>query len=401
MTRYAAPLVTFILWVLIQSTHSAWTGPVQLFEQAGYLEAESVYRDPVSRISHLLIYNESSWQTVYLAVNESGAVLYSTILGRKSHGRLAIIHGEGKRLFVAISSWVNMDTYRTINLTESKDAGRTWTEPFEVPIAGWEKQLQEMLYVPETGRLFLFWETHECEIRVASRAAGSVTFTSQSLVAKLYYYGDTFQLARATYNLQAGRPIIHVAFMDDQFKASVYYSRSINNGVTWTARRKISDIDSSVERVVAFMSRPESGPRLYVAYSSEGWSDPAKLIYSDDFGQTFSSPVKISKNGTTHSLSGLSLCGTGETGTIAGLMVTRENYLEYSTWNTVTMKGNYKDYPLAGNNFYTAITDCVVDTARSLVNVTTFTGVHRDYRGSLYFVGESIPLSERRLTKKE
>ncbi len=377
------------LLLLLGVSFAEWTNR-QLLSQSGYLKAESTYRDPVTRLNHLLVHNDATHQTLHLAVDDQGQIVYSTVFG-KTLTAPAVIHGagDGKQLFVAIAYQAKDAGANAINFTESTDGGKTWTSASQITAADSESALQDMIYIAETGRIMVFLQNSDKELRVTSRPPGSRAFTGPTLVVeKPGYEAGSFDIARAAYGLWTGKQaLIHFFYLGDYNKDVLYYTRSKNNGVGWSKPRAL--MLKGVSQIVGVRAL---GPRLYVAYSLSGESQKVIMKHSYNYGENFEYSLTVSKVGTTYPQTGLAVCSSHGKDAMAALIVNHDDKLEYSVWNTTRMGQTYGKFPVDGAGFRTAALDCEVDHERSLLNVSTFAVSYYAGTGTLYFARESAPL---------
>ncbi len=166
-------LIVFIFSLVMLSVSFAnWTGPTLLLEARQWWHANvltSAYRDPVSLTNHVLIHNESNDETLHLAVDDQGAVVGKTVLG-KTCTPAAVIRGDEKHLLAALAFRHGPGERTMINFTESMDGGRTWTPVKWLALGEGESGLLDMVYMAETGRVLIFLQNRYSGIYVSNRA---------------------------------------------------------------------------------------------------------------------------------------------------------------------------------------------------------------------------------------
>ncbi|MDR3561745.1 MAG: hypothetical protein P4N59_09955 [Negativicutes bacterium] len=374
---------------------ATWTGPVLLFNESHHISSESVYRDPVTLVSHVLVYNTTARHPFHIAINDLGQILYRADFDQ-TYSTRAVIRGagDGKHLLAALSYGLVDIHWTAINFTESFDGGRTWTRSASIPIEGKEKGLQDMIYIAETGRVLILMQNYDKEIRAISRAPGSSVFSVPCFVGKPMYestYGQNF--AQAAYNMWMNKPIIHVTYRGSKFSDGLYYVRSNNNGVSWTTVRQIQEKGDDISGLTGLRAL---GQRLFVSYSTLKPHPYIKLFYTDDYGQNFSPVVAITKGELYHDNAELAVCSDRSKSAMVSLMLTGYGTtIAYSLLNTTSLNQTRREYPLVSHCFEICAVDCGVDADRSLINVSTFVEVLEyitKLRYLLYFVGDSSPL---------
>ncbi len=376
---------------MLAFTFAAWTGPVLLFSDSRYLRAISAYRDPVTLVSHALIHNNTARQTFHVAVDDQGQILYKTIFGVTfmSHGSIQGA-GDGKHLLAAIAYAKTLISSNMINFTESFDGGKTWAQAKSIGADDEERGLEDMIYIAETGRVLIFLHNDNQETRVVWRAPGSAVFSPPTFVGKPTYT-TSYRLinVRATYSLWMGKPIIHVVYKGDVAREGAYYVRSNNNGVSWTTPKKAEDAGDSVSSLVGFRTL---GQRVFFSYSTQVGAGSIKLKYTDDHGQSFSRAI-VMRNETRDQVdTGMSVCSSKGKSALTSLLILRDNKIEYSVWNTTSLKQMPRDYPVESKRYISCAVDCNVEAERSLLNVSTFVEVRAVSDFRVYFAKDSSPL---------
>ncbi len=385
-----------LLFILLALTGSlaAWTNPVLLFNHSAFISAESVYRDPVTSVSHAIVYESYVKEMLHLSLDDQGNVLYCTVFG-KTYTSPAVLRGagDGKHLFAAISFEYLNPSWHSVNFTESSDGGKSWTVSSQIQLEGKRKDLQDMLYVVETGRVFVFFENANKEISVTSRAAGSTVFSVPTLVCKPGYTSFWFGYARATYSMATeGRPTLHVVYKAWAGNGDkLYYTRSSNNGATWSTGKSIEREGDRVSSVVGISAL---GQRVYIAYDLATWNAHVRLLYTEDQGQTFAPAMNISKADTPFAGTGLVVCSNKGKEAMAAFMVVRQDVVEYSVFNTKNMQQTYKEHAVGGKDFRSTALSCSVDAEKGILSVATFAEIRHNYRSTLYFAVESAPLPQ-------
>ncbi len=387
------------LTILFFAASATWTGPKRILTLPNYAFVEAVYYDAASDVTHIAVYEEKMLKARHLAVSSDGTVLYSTLFpGECPLSPKIVIHGSGKRLFMALS-YTFPDSFSKVGFTESSDGGKTWTEPTNI-ISNVETEggiyLEDMLYMTETGRVFVFFtEYKEHQLMVTSRPNNSIAFSTVRIVA-MDIDPEYPRHAQASYNSWVGKLMLHVVYVDND-NDELKYTKSLDMGVTWKPAKKIVD-DDDILHIMNMVSQPGLSPEIYVSYDKVGYR--AMLTRSLDYGVTFESSRKFTKDYvfTKSESSSLLLCGNNA---LASLVVTRNSYnedtlVEYALWTR--QQGELKQY----NRAYPATkrpvsvgADCTVD-ANGGLNMFTAVSVEenagKEY--SIYFAKEASRFPE-------
>ncbi len=364
-------LVLILLSLLCLLGVTKWTKPVKLLDiNQRPIYIRSMYRDPAVGVNHVVTYRDA-FVGQYLAVADNGTLLHTHVFG---WARSAVIRGagDGKRLFVALDYFDNKSVAYTVRFSESSDCGKTWTTPvslFSDPKQ--QKNLQDMIYLAETGRIMVFFNPASQEqLRLTARSPGSVVFSESILVAE---HADPFHAAKAAYVASAGKRWIHVAYLAE---THIMYTRSETNGATWAVPRKICGdtvIDYITNMVVVAASRDS---RVYILFRPRD-TLPLKLLQSENGGTDFARPVNITKENAAPDLTygGFAACGRDH---LASMLLIERYSAEYAVWDHKMDKPEYRTHPFPATDLATAAIDCAVGVKRLVTSafVTAWDGSH-------------------------
>eukprot|EP01022_Parablepharisma_sp_SALTPOND_P026819 TRINITY_DN64991_c0_g1_i1.p1 TRINITY_DN64991_c0_g1~~TRINITY_DN64991_c0_g1_i1.p1 ORF type:complete len:495 (+),score=-5.73 TRINITY_DN64991_c0_g1_i1:121-1605(+) len=359
--------VSLFFLLLATAITAKWTPLVKLLE-IGHRQqvfVSSVYHDPTSGINHVLISDRPNRNYWVFSVHDDGTILHTTHFKDYSIAYTGIIRGagDGKHLYLALFS----EPYGrrgTTNFTESSDGGETWSKPIIITESGLHKPLQDMLYIPESGRLFVFITTENNELKMVTRPPGSSVFSSEVLIATGVRGTDL--VCRATYNFWLNRPMVHVFFPDSSGRLK--YVKSINNGATWTDPKEVGN--EYAKEVTGVVSNSKISNTIYVAYTVN--SGPARIIKTEDYGATFSGAKPLTQKTPYNEYvnDGMALCGTKDLSMLTSFFAINEANPEYSFVDTATLEVIPKEHPFTFTPITNTGLDCVIDTTRSLLNVT-------------------------------
>ncbi len=382
------------LSVLFFAASATWTEPTRILTLPNYAFVEAVYHDAASDVTHIAVYEEKVLKARHLAVSSNGTVLYSTLFpGECPLSPKIVIRGSGKRLFMALS-YTFPNSNSRLGFTESFNNGKTWTDPKDIVAdvkTSSGKGLQDMLYVAETGRIYVFFTAYkEHQLMVISRPSNSIAFSAARIVVK--DIGSEYSRhAQASYTSWVGKLVLHVVYVDDDDE-ELKYTKSLDMGVSWQSAKKIVD-DDGIYYIMNMVSHPGVGPEIYVSYNKAG--RPAMLTRSLDYGATFDTSVKSTKKDafTRSESSGLLLCGNN---VLASLVVSWDSYygdtsVEYTLWtqNQKELKPYPRAYP-ATKRPLSVGADCTVDADGGL-NMFTAVSVEEDAKKeyAIYFTKEA------------
>lgn len=346
------------LWLFLALVSSGWTGRTLIETFSIVSKVWGVSRDPSLALTHVLVAAPYNGKYAYYAISDSGSVPYKTYFPVNFNPMLrseSALRVSGNKLFLAFSA------RNAIMFTESTNGGRSWSQPVSItpqPIADY---MIDMVYVTETGQLSVFFYTNADtlghNVFVVSRAPGSGSFSSGVLVGPRA--DDDSWTHAAGYSTYLSRCYMHVAY--GQIGARlILYVRSGDCGKTWPEPRELN-IDRGVVAVHSLVTKENY---VYIAYTAKvGRVNVPRLIYSADYGLTFSGPINmVASSFFTINERVLSLCRfpNGESSQFVSL-VSNMYAVEYSVWNTTDMKRTSMPNPLSegGRDSSTGV-DCTI-----------------------------------------
>lgn len=381
-------ILLLVLILLFAPTWAAWFGPLRVAEFKSATLILSTYRDPVARLTHVFARESQQFVGYHLAVTDAGTVASKTAFPGFGTIPAGIIRGagDGRRLFIAFSS-VRPVARDYINFTESADGGKTWTEPRYLLNSAGYIILKDVLYMQETGRVFVLFTTPKDELRAASKPAGSAVFSSDLLVSR----GVRWELYQAKAVCISGpspkQQIIHLLFVSEVIER-LMYTYSSNNGLTWSEPRMVAAEEAAVGVVSAYTNE-RVGPRIYFGFIAQGL---VKLIYTEDGGKTFSAPATATSS-ELDGFGGAALCGTSRKPTMATLFPLSSETVEYALWNLSKMRPQYRNGPFVLTQVTSAGVECVSDGEELTVTAFVVAGGSSgktDRRYHLYFARERV-----------
>lgn len=359
-------IIKLLLLLLATFANGDWTNPIHL-ESFREAQVWGVYRDPSLNITHALVSARLNRRYIYYALSNTGAILYRTYFDPGELGEpLAALRGDGQHLFVVLNK------RSTVAFCESTDGGRMWSSFVDITSESSRPLLSDMVYVAETGQVSIFFNTrigNTPTIRVVSRARESSSF-SPEVTAGPGHLGPR-SYASAGYGMYLSRCYMHIAYAHHNYSA-LLYTRSSDCGKSWSQPRTIVS-----SRVLHSNNVVTKENHVYIMYTEEV-SDVKYLInmvYSSDYGMTFSSPIRVSRDPLIKSICQrvLALCKTasGEPANMMVSMIPTSKGIEYSAWDTTDMSYYYMPTSLnTGDEYASTGLDCVVDEVKSERHVT-------------------------------
>ncbi len=392
MTHFPASIFFLLgLSLFFGAALADWTDPKRIMNFTSRGEILSTYRDPVSSRTHVIVMDYNPYTLWYLSISpdNSGTLLVKSSLANPSLVTSAVIRGagDGNRLFLGLT-YTSPRAGNSIYFSESSDSGNSWTAPAPILDTTTQRRtLQDMLYLAGTERLFVFFvsNANSGELRVASRARGSVVFSFDTLVAR----GASLGAGRAKSVLispGSGVPAIHVAFVAAKGN-ELMYTNSTSLGAKWTEPRGIvaGDTISSVTNAAA---NGAVGGDFFFAYHDFG--TPALLTFSQTSGMNFSFPIALTYGGMLErSTDALMVCGSKSHSVLASIFVNRFAELEYSWWRVSDMWQSCRAYPGEVKEITSVGADCVLDAEREWLSVMTVVAGQMNGVNSLFFAIET------------
>jgi len=370
----------FPVLLLFSFIMAEWTNPQSILDltHSHPTDVTSTYIDPVSNVNHVIFADDHLGQYWHLAVSDDGKVLYKTLFKDTAAGIEGVIRGagDGKTLFLAL--WVSEKEVDKVAFTESSDGGMTWAPFYYFSSLTYDRRLQDMLYIEETGRIIIFFDrTPGNDIMMTTRPKGSSLFTTEVRIAS--NVADRWNDARGLYT--ANPPTLHVFYKNSKEKLS--YVRSSDMGVTWTNAQQISG--DSVNSVTSAIAITKPFPKIFVTYV--GPNGPGRMVTSSDNGNFFSSAISLTKEYANSNSQGVAKCAAEDKVQLFTLFEVI-NSAEYRSWDPVTMSFVEKWNPFAGLKIWTALIACSAKTTQ--FKISAFTVQRKDGQTHVYFAQDRI-----------
>lgn len=199
---------------------------------------------------------------------------------------MTIIKGpkDGKHIYVALSIFYKEKG--TSYFKESDDNGKTWKP--EVRLSQDDQGLTwDMIYILETKRIFIFYSDYNNTVFLKTRPPESEIFSKELPIAPLS--GNDITALQARYSIINSKTILSVvANIGDK---EIIYIKSMNNGLVWSKPKTISQLMGPI--LCGMAADFQVSSRVFVLYGTRYTDYPIHLIYTEDFGETFSNPINI------------------------------------------------------------------------------------------------------------
>jgi len=271
--------LTFLLFASPSYTGS-WDTPSKVAEGA---YSKSIYIDPKTPMQHIV------WCQQIAGTNDI-FVFYKqmTMSGQQTNGQqLEGVHGckevaidgqeDGKTIIVVFSgarmsgeaecTEKNPDGCIDMFYKQSKDGGVTWSLSIPVPRNDMKDVVHrlnpQLMQIKETGRTWILYMKNDtsqdyASLRYVCRAPGSDLFDKE-----LQLLPGEKRYPVATYTNNGKIQILHVVWIELVEKNYIgYYSRSLDNGKTWTqpaAIMKRTKTEREIPRMNIFSGRTAPG----------------------------------------------------------------------------------------------------------------------------------------------
>eukprot|EP01022_Parablepharisma_sp_SALTPOND_P000227 TRINITY_DN100_c0_g1_i2.p1 TRINITY_DN100_c0_g1~~TRINITY_DN100_c0_g1_i2.p1 ORF type:complete len:435 (-),score=-4.57 TRINITY_DN100_c0_g1_i2:118-1422(-) len=396
---------------IIYGVSAEWTAPVEIDQYSKdrliYSGVLDMYTDPSTEITHVVNshYDDSVYQ--YVAIWPNGTIMHSTKFNDSLVSSLrAVIKGagDGKRLYLAFhgSRRVYSSSYADVNFTESSDGGKTWSPMIHMPKENsndnLHRHINDMLYIKETGRIFIFYRRDEKAVCVTTRSPGSSVFSLEKPVILSPSFQDNFRNIAATYNYWLSKLLVHVFIANT---THLLYMRSSNNGISWSSPRVIAkDFVYAIHGVEADKVLPSAIALIYERYEEPA---PYALIVSKNYGDNFSEPMNIGKYKSPHthftSTGGLKICGargfpTLATFTINDHSTSRSNssyfFWDFDTFIPFPQDNIFETFPITS-----AKITCTTDNEHGTLNVNAVVGMQTEKCIRFLFTRDIVPIPEK------
>lgn len=391
-------MASIALILLLAGSALAWADPILLNHTTYNMTILSVYHDPVSSVSHVAVKNINLY-IAYFAVAENGTILYKCKFETTSP-EAAVIRGagDGKRIFMSYEVYSG----KHVAFSESVDGGAHWSTPIVVTqYLPENRYLEDMIYIKETGRVIIFFSTPS-DLRMVSRAPGSVVFSAAGRVAQqMYLY---FGHAVAGYSMFFARTYIHVVFRNGiGAGCPLMYTRSSDNGVTWSIPKAISD-SWSARYLTRMIVSGRMGASIFIGYMGtkrEGQSPAsvgaARMVYSLNYGATFQAHVDVTLNSQGMNPAGLAQCENGkEVNMLLSFFPRTNDQPQIAMWDQSNVSPYYMKQPFNLLQIGSVGVGCTIDDANSVMKAFAFCTIWDGERAKLYysFNAEPVPAAK-------
>jgi len=343
-----------------------WTNPVDLFASENSIFINDVYLDSSTKIMHILWNSAGSHSMSYWQIDNSQKLISKSRL--TNDNITLVITGKitgannGNNLYISIMArrFCDQDLSSECHdqyFTESTDNGLTWNPLIQVPRENLDDKCERLgdnlLFVRETGRLFIFYHKI-CEVSdendylfFVTRPAGIRYFNNEK---RLF---DAMKTIRpsiiSTYIFKNNKPAVYIFWGDlaNSPQRHILFSQTSDNGQTWSNPQKLGDQIISPKLFAGFNSLNVYANKLVsntiVGLYAITPPEELHLFYMTEFEKDFT----IIKDATLnpqdtliwdYKTSSMAICGTQKIPAIFILAQTDEDLLEYSIRDLKNMK---------------------------------------------------------------
>jgi len=326
-----------------------WSNPVKILDvpNPNSIHIISSYRDSTTSRYHVLysrdLPNEQA-EGWHLIAQDDGKVIFNekfALLDAYWADKTAMRSlNNGKNIFIAYQGY--KEYYASF--IESSDDGKTWSKPIK---AADEAYFYDMIYIAETNRAFVFFSNVNEILCVSSKPADSTIFGNAHSI------DDVENFAKASYNMENGKAVIHVSYIDEQFGFS--YVKSSNNGVTWTEPKNII-MRKSINTIHQAVPRPDG---TYFIYLTNDEKHNSQIVETHNSGRSFGKPVSITEksNNSENNTNSFAYCNAKNNDFLTSFYIS-DNHPKYAIWDTKELKPNEKSSPFDKTKIYSAAISC-------------------------------------------
>jgi len=268
-----------LLLFLLQFTLQKWSEVKEIAMLPSWITLSDLFRDSSGNL-HIVYKSSSNPRLLYLQTTATGEVLSRSALPLPNDVGSGSIQASFNKIRVVAAG----NTH--ILLVESTDSGKTWSEPIKVSPtdSAHSRYAPRIVYVEESGRLFIFYGKYNIKdtqrtIIFVTRPAGSSIFSAEQEV-----WGETTFLFDVAYLFGS----LHVFITGHD--SNIFYTKSNNNGITWSSPTIISRGDASIYGRVGISSSDDPKGHILITFAGNmGASKDTmmKIMYSADQGNTW------------------------------------------------------------------------------------------------------------------
>jgi len=234
---------------------SKWEETIKLYDTVPEAMLVSHYTDPKTNITFALIHREVEFVPTVgvqkIFPNKTiGDFIPIMIMNTNYYRSNDKITGtdDGKHLFIVTTAWeLSEEGMRAeVYFSESNDNGISWSKPVKIQRENmddiYERETQSLVYVKETGRIYIFYLYHKIResltfIGIVTRPAGSTIFSTE----KLYFTNIDYLIyaVKCAYTLENSRTRLHLIMHVSKDGENLIQYSSSDDGFSWTEPKKI------------------------------------------------------------------------------------------------------------------------------------------------------------------
>jgi len=321
-------LFLFLISIFSLIFASNWSDPKTLMSVEGKTILYGAFTDSSNNKTHFLFRTEDDDELFYLCMLH-GRIQHLSQLGNTLKDAFITGKENGQHIFV---SFTNMDGH--VEFLESDTEGKTW-KPAQTISKTDNCTIHSLVYMTETGRLYALMGCNNTII-FASRAAGSSIFSFERNVISEEH---AIHSVSSCYTYRRGAPLIHIIWTTS---SEIWYSQSIDNGISWSGRFVIPiSISHLGSTDVKMISNYGISKVVFIMYKNNQEPD-IKLLYSLDNCDSFSKTIPIDTKWPQIEIFG--------TSTNKRLVTVGNKYQEWFNWETNELKGIEYEVPFDLNS---------------------------------------------------
>jgi len=328
----------FLIFILCKMK---WDKPIKLNSgEFNSIQPMHIYHDISSQIGYLKILSFDNGNKMSFVSRkifpDSNIISPFTIIDKEfdiftdEFGNMNILHVSFENGRDHISVWSRTRNYglctedhtdgcEEVYYSETKDNGQTWGKPVPVPrkeMNDWvERRIPSVIYIKETGRVFIFYNafhrsTLKSSIAFVTRPLGSSIFTNE---VSFDVTAKSFEMHTPVYTISNNIATLHV-FWTEEFSYSLttfMYTKGVN-GLNWEKPRKLYEIKDAICRKFWALSDHSIDSKAIHLILSKHMDRGEKMIIiisSYDEGETWNEPLEFTN---TVDVLTAAICGTSD-----------------------------------------------------------------------------------------
>eukprot|EP01022_Parablepharisma_sp_SALTPOND_P034413 TRINITY_DN91699_c0_g1_i1.p1 TRINITY_DN91699_c0_g1~~TRINITY_DN91699_c0_g1_i1.p1 ORF type:complete len:468 (+),score=-15.64 TRINITY_DN91699_c0_g1_i1:156-1406(+) len=367
-----------LLLIFIGVGFSSWSPLATLSSSTTRVDAIDLYTDPKSGLSHFIFCRGINNQLTYiqfdyflnvvLEKNITTPVVMQFAFSSKILGK-----GDGKSLLLCVNG-AALHSSADIYCSESTDSGTTWGKFWTIPRDSQDKlsrSYPSILYIPETGRFFIFYYLRENKLAFVTRAAGSSVFTNERVIYNDPQFTQLTENLASSYSYVDRLMIVHLFWInvDSAKQRYTYYMNTSNNGVTWSGPIQLNDETPEKTESLGAVGVPSVSDKVVLTYKKTGYDSPLKMQYYTAKIKNWSEPLAFTESEQDiyqweYKTNSMAICGNTAHPYLIALSQTEHTFMEFSVWDLKRMNAERYSHPFSTDYWiYGAYLGCSTNPA--------------------------------------